>query len=643
MGKRLSRQSIERSNPGSAGTIKLQTTKKMWAIFQRKQGDKEKGAKTLEGRGRGGASTFKGRGRGGANTYRGGARGGANAFKAEEGEETTHIKVGQEEWLTIKKMEEGEGVEHRKVESKSEKQGGGLKRQRAKRNKYMPDTVPLQLPPCKICGKPASGIHYGVNSCEACKGFFRRFLKKKEPYKCSKGGDCDIQKSTGIVCSGCRLQKCFSLGMSKEGIRQGRYTLQERTNAIIEMRKLKKEEETQSNQKSKGQYSNYSIKCERDTTSESLSSSPSSSGSHDSSSRSISVKGHVKGHTLPSTENYSPDSSQNDSFNPKIIINESQASNPKIKAESSGEDSASTSHSTALPFQNSSINIPSLPVMVGNMSVGIEEQTIRTFTESLMRGYNEMKPFTKDMSDEEIHALLQDGYVKYNQKIQLFGNMDPLPANIYNEIFNVTNMDIDGRTKILELIRTELVTVIHEYVRFTHGIPAFKDLPAKDQAGLLKAARLEFFLMLCYRTLDPETGMMVSYTGHVLPIRQFCAYAPEGMSTSWLEVSCDIRRLQLQPKEHAAMLAICLTFTDRCSLENPEAVDKIQVNLLKVLQYLLKERYEEGSGRQLAKIMDVFIKLRGLNEEFLMVYKKICQDKFLIEQLPELLQFLFDE
>lgn len=77
----------------------------------------------------------------------------------------------------------------------------------------------------------------------------------------------------------------------------------------------------------------------------------------------------------------------------------------------------------------------------------------------------------------------------------------------------------------------------------------------------LTAARLEFFLLLGYRSLDPETGMMVSYTGHVLPIRQFCAYAPGDMSTSWLEVTRHIRHLQLHPKEHAAMLGICLTFT----------------------------------------------------------------------------------
>lgn len=88
---------------------------------------------------------------------------------------------------------------------------------------------------------------------------------------------------------------------------------------------------------------------------------------------------------------------------------------------------------------------------------------------------------------------------------------------------------------------------------------------------------------------------------------------------------------------------IHIIILDRCPLEDPKSVENIQTCLLGVLQNMLRVRYQGASGRHLARIMDVFIKLRGLNEEFLMVYKKICQDRFIIQHLPELLQFLFDE
>ncbi|XP_022308590.2 nuclear receptor ROR-beta-like [Crassostrea virginica] len=525
-----------------------------------------------------------------------------------------------------------------------------VKKQRRKRDKYLPNTAPLELPPCKICRKAASGIHYGINSCEACKGFFRRYLKRNEPYRCTRGGNCVIgQSPTGYMCSGCRLQKCFSLGMSKEGIRQGRYTLQERTNAIIEMRKRQDEQATQARAENSvrsatqlypSDYHNGSSSMDVYSDSSILSGHPSASSSPSSSSQLLSQSS--EGSSNLTSGKIQPTCFSSDHPSLKFHIGNSPNLNQSQPIQESIQKSKVVT-ADWLAYESSMASLPALDTS-DNLSQGEEDLgSFCSSMEKLMEGYNELKPFTKSLSDDEIHALLNDGFQKYSQKIQLFGSMDPLPANTYNEIFKVTDIDVDGRTKILALIRTELVTVIHEYVKFTHGIPAFKKLLPGDQASLLKAARLEFFLLLGYRSLDPETGMMVSYTGHVLPIKQFCAYAPADMSTSWLEVSRHIRHLQLLPKEHATMLGICLTFTDRCSLEDPGTVEKIQVSLLRLLESLLKERYGKDGGKQLSKIMDVFVKLRGLNEEFLMLYRKICQDKFLIEHLPELLQFLFDE
>ena len=53
-----------------------------------------------------------------------------------------------------------------------------------------PTSANNSLPPCRICADAASGFHYGVNSCEACKRFFRRALKRKRNFKCRGWSVC---------------------------------------------------------------------------------------------------------------------------------------------------------------------------------------------------------------------------------------------------------------------------------------------------------------------------------------------------------------------------------------------------------------------------------------------------------------------
>ncbi|CBY37413.1 unnamed protein product, partial [Oikopleura dioica] len=78
-----------------------------------------------------------------------------------------------------------------------------------------------QREPCPVCGDVVSGYHYGILSCESCKGFFKRIVQLNKRYFCSNHGQCTITKTTRKKCSSCRYDKCITLGMKREALRLG--------------------------------------------------------------------------------------------------------------------------------------------------------------------------------------------------------------------------------------------------------------------------------------------------------------------------------------------------------------------------------------------------------------------------------------
>uniref|UniRef100_A0A671SRE5 Nuclear receptor subfamily 2 group C member 1-like n=1 Tax=Sinocyclocheilus anshuiensis TaxID=1608454 RepID=A0A671SRE5_9TELE len=71
---------------------------------------------------------------------------------------------------------------------------------------------------CVVCGDKASGRHYGAVSCEGCKGFFKRSIRKNLVYTCRGSGECVINKHNRNRCQYCRLQRCMALGMKQDSV-----------------------------------------------------------------------------------------------------------------------------------------------------------------------------------------------------------------------------------------------------------------------------------------------------------------------------------------------------------------------------------------------------------------------------------------
>lgn len=69
---------------------------------------------------------------------------------------------------------------------------------------------------CVVCGDRASGRHYGAISCEGCKGFFKRSIRKQLGYQCRGNKNCEVTKHHRNRCQYCRLQKCLACGMRSD-------------------------------------------------------------------------------------------------------------------------------------------------------------------------------------------------------------------------------------------------------------------------------------------------------------------------------------------------------------------------------------------------------------------------------------------
>ncbi|KAG8191189.1 hypothetical protein JTE90_011873 [Oedothorax gibbosus] len=85
-----------------------------------------------------------------------------------------------------------------------------------------PGTGHQQQIECVVCGDKSSGKHYGQFTCEGCKSFFKRSVRRNLTYTCRGNRNCPIDQHHRNQCQYCRLKKCLKMGMRREAVQRGR-------------------------------------------------------------------------------------------------------------------------------------------------------------------------------------------------------------------------------------------------------------------------------------------------------------------------------------------------------------------------------------------------------------------------------------
>ncbi|XP_046473226.1 hormone receptor 4 isoform X1 [Neodiprion pinetum] len=92
---------------------------------------------------------------------------------------------------------------------------------------------------CMICEDKATGLHYGIITCEGCKGFFKRTVQNRRVYTCVAEGICEITKAQRNRCQYCRFKKCIEQGMVLQAVREDRMPGGRNSGAVYNLYKVK--------------------------------------------------------------------------------------------------------------------------------------------------------------------------------------------------------------------------------------------------------------------------------------------------------------------------------------------------------------------------------------------------------------------
>lgn len=408
----------------------------------------------------------------------------------------------------------------------------------------------IEVIPCKICGDKSSGIHYGVITCEGCKGFFRRSQQNNATYSCSRQRSCLIDRTNRNRCQHCRLQKCLALGMSRDAVKFGRMSKKQRDSLYAEVQKHQQTQD-QSTTKEDGEGLSRVY-----TTSV-------SSGLSDLDDISTFSDGLLFDFPLtPETGNSyysldlftsaqpSPDQSSLDLNDVKMIKQESR-------------------YDLMLP--------------PGIFSHGLEGEQLTTdesigeidrLAQNVIKSHLETSQYTT----EELKRLLWSLY-----SLDEMRNLQSKPCEV-----------------MWQQCALQISNAIQYVVEFAKRLDGFMDLCQNDQIILLKAGCLEVLLIRMVRAFNPINNTVL-FEGKFGSMQMFKSLGCDDLVSTIFELGRNMCRLQLSDEEIALFSATVLLSPDRPWLTDPKKVQKLQDRVYVALQQEIQKKH--GSDDTLSKIL----------------------------------------
>ncbi|XP_025932298.1 nuclear receptor ROR-beta-like [Apteryx rowi] len=435
--------------------------------------------------------------------------------------------------------------------SRAAGKGGGRSLLAAQRSRG----TQIEVIPCKICGDKSSGIHYGVITCEGCKGFFRRSQQNNASYSCSRQRNCLIDRTNRNRCQHCRLQKCLALGMSRDAVKFGRMSKKQRDSLYAEVQKHQQSQEQGGVPKDEPEALSRVY-----TTSV-------SSGLSDLDDISALSDGLLFDFPL------TPDGGSA-YYNLDLLAS----------AQPSPDPSSLDVAEAALIKQESLYELMLEPALLahgalegGQLAADISVLEIDRIAQNVVKSHLETCQYTT----EELKRL---AWTLYSPE-----EIRALQSKSCEAVWQQCSLQISN--------------AIQYVVEFAKRIDGFMELCQNDQIILLKAGCLEVLLIRMIRAFNPLNNTVL-FEGKYGGVQMFKSLGCDDLISAVFELGRNLCRLQLSDEELALFTAAVLLSPDRPWLTESKKVQKLQDKIYIALQHEIQKKHsaEDKLSKMVSKL-----------------------------------------
>ncbi|XP_059923855.1 RAR-related orphan receptor C a [Gadus macrocephalus] len=435
----------------------------------------------------------------------------------------------------------------------------------------------IEVIPCKICGDKSSGIHYGVITCEGCKGFFRRSQQNNAMYSCSRQRSCLIDRTNRNRCQHCRLQKCLSLGMSRDAVKFGRMSKKQRDSLYAEVQRHQQSQEFAGAEFAGAEFAGAEP-CEDSGElgahgrAYSRGSSAAFSDHHD-----MGALAEGLLFDLPLTPDYCAldvtfgGGGGGGGGGGSAGSSSSSQSSPE---QDGGPDLVDVNNHIKHEYQllqDSGLFSRAIAIPPPDGCSGLELECI---TQSVVKSHIE----TSQYSTEELKRL---AWTMYSQE----------------ETRSYQTKSAEG---MWQHCAVHLTNAIQYVVEFAKRIAGFMDLCQNDQIILLKAGCLDVLLIRLCRAYNPINNTLL-FDGKFACAQLFKALGCDDLVSAVFDLAKSLSRLQLSEEEMALFSAAVLLSPDRPWLTDTLHIQRLQEKVYVALQRCLQR--EASAEEKLAKMV----------------------------------------